>query len=423
MSASADISDLARPVSNSYTASAPVAKDGGGLEVGESTVTGDRSGSLFKPQKELGKQDFLRLLVTQLQFQDPLKPMENTEFVSQLAQFSALEGNYNMSTAISGLDNSFKESLETQNNTAQSMTNASAVSLIGKEVRILQNSVFFEGAGKNSSSIRVHLGNRTRGVVEILNGDGEVIRTLETTGKDAENSALVEWDGLTDAGTFASPGTYEIHIAGSESDPSLYAFAEDVVEGVRFTPEGPRAKIAGKELSVGNILDVSIGGGSLGTGQSGLTSGSAVSLIGKEVSFKQDSIRYRSQDGEQHTFQASVGAGGGQVDLVDNEGNIIWSWVGRQKTSDSSVLMDPLGNEFPVTAGGRVLLSWDGASLEGGRVEAGTYRLRVKGEEHNPGLYCFQSGEVDGVNNLQGSPLLRVGNTLISTDRIVEISG
>jgi flagellar basal-body rod modification protein FlgD len=423
MSVSADISDLGRSVSDSYTARAPVAEDGNGLEVGESTVTGDRSDSLFKPQKELGKQDFLRLLVTQLQFQDPLKPMENTEFVSQLAQFSALEGNYNMSAAISGLDTSFKESLETQNNTAQSMTNASAVSLIGKEVRILQNSVYFEGAGKNPSPIRVHLGNRNKGVVEILDGDGEVIRRLEAKGKDAQNSALVEWDGLTDAGTYASSGTYGIRIAGSQADPSLYAFAQDVVEGVRFTPEGPRAKIAGKELSVGNILDVSVGNGALGVGQSSITSGSAVSLIGKQVSFKQDSIRHKSQDNEHHSFQAYVGPGGGQIDLVDGEGNVVWSWVGRKVSADSTVLVDSQGKEFPIDADGRVSLSWDGASLSGGRADAGTYRLHVQGEEHNPGLYCFQSGEVDGVSNLQGAPLLRIGNTLISTERVVEIRG
>jgi len=53
---------------------------------------------------ELGKDEFLQLLVTQLRYQDPLSPMDNTEYVSQLAQFSSLEYMGNMSTGISNME-------------------------------------------------------------------------------------------------------------------------------------------------------------------------------------------------------------------------------------------------------------------------------------------------------------------------------
>ena len=62
---------------------------------------------------ELGKDEFLKLLVTQLQNQDPLNPQDDTQFISQLAQFSALEQMTNMSST---------------------MSNTSAYSLVGKEV-------------------------------------------------------------------------------------------------------------------------------------------------------------------------------------------------------------------------------------------------------------------------------------------------
>lgn len=65
------------------------------------------------PNPNLGKEEFLRLLITQLRFQDPLKPMEDKDFIAQLAQFS---------------------SLEQMQNVAKSSDRAYSLSLLGKRV-------------------------------------------------------------------------------------------------------------------------------------------------------------------------------------------------------------------------------------------------------------------------------------------------
>ena len=72
--------------------------------------------------QELGKDDFLKLLITQLQNQDPTSPMENTEFIAQMAQFSSLEQMTNMSTEFTKL--------------ANMLNSGEAVSLLGRSVGV-----------------------------------------------------------------------------------------------------------------------------------------------------------------------------------------------------------------------------------------------------------------------------------------------
>lgn len=75
-----------------------------------------------KTSNELGKDEFLKLLITQLQNQDPTDPMENTEFISQMAQFSSLEQMTNMSSSFTKM--------------ANYITASEAVSTLGKTVEL-----------------------------------------------------------------------------------------------------------------------------------------------------------------------------------------------------------------------------------------------------------------------------------------------
>lgn len=82
--------------------------------------------------QELGKDDFLKLLITQLSHQDPTAPMENTQFIAQMAQFSSLEQMTNMSTGFTKLSNLLNSS--------------EAMSTIGKVVEITSGDSVVTGA-------------------------------------------------------------------------------------------------------------------------------------------------------------------------------------------------------------------------------------------------------------------------------------
>jgi len=97
------------------------------MDIGSTTTTsGAAAGSsAVPPKQELGKDDFLRLFTTQLKAQDPLNPMDSTQFTAQLAQFSSLEQLTNINTQLTSL-------LQFQS----SQQNATATGLIGKQVQL-----------------------------------------------------------------------------------------------------------------------------------------------------------------------------------------------------------------------------------------------------------------------------------------------
>jgi len=86
------------------------------------------------PKKELDKEAFLQLLVTQMRYQNPLEPLGDTEFIAQMAQFSSLEQLQNMNSTLSNLTEVFAEMLINQREMTSSVLFSEATSMVGKEV-------------------------------------------------------------------------------------------------------------------------------------------------------------------------------------------------------------------------------------------------------------------------------------------------
>jgi flagellar basal-body rod modification protein FlgD len=399
---------LASGSSGTQSVSASVGTDGTSIDASTSKVTGggsssSSSSSSTKGSSDVTKNEFLQLLVTQLKYQDPLSPMDNSQFLSQLAQFQSLEASTNMQTELQTLDNDFKSNVSAQQSSATSMNNASSVSLIGKQVRIKETNVLWDDTAGATIPITVNLGNNSAAAVQILDADGKVVKTLNTTTKDSQNSSTVTWDGSTDQGTYAPAGTYTVNIVGQDTDSSLYAFLQDTVTGVRFTDKGVMLKIGGRELSASDVTDVAMDSSSA-SGFDSISSSNAVSLLGKTVRAKQSTVTYNAVDGENDVFKVNATPNNTvQVGITDAGGNLIAAFAVQ---ADSN---------------GVATVNWNGQKYDGTFVNKGTYNIVINGEETNPTLYAYTQGTVDGISNLGGMVNLKVGGQNVLLSNVVDI--
>ena len=155
-----------------------------------------------KKQGEMSQEDFFALLTTQLAQQDPFEPLDNTEFIAQMAQFSSLESLQSMQTSFSDL-----ASAMTSNQALQ------ASALVGRTVLVPSNIASFNGTTEVQGMVA--LSENTNNVtVRVEDESGQLIRTIEL-GNLEQGPNDFEWDGLDESGNPMSPGFYSISVTGN----------------------------------------------------------------------------------------------------------------------------------------------------------------------------------------------------------------
>ncbi len=154
-------------------------------------------------ENSMGKEDFLTLLVAQLQNQDPLNPDDPTEFTAQLAQFSSLEQLFTLN--------------ESMNNLVASNASSDRLSTLGT----IGKDVAYYGADLKYSGDPVEVGYQLDGpatdVTLSLQQNGATVATLRGTDL-TEGSHFIIWDGLTDKGENAPIGDYKVVISAKAVD-------------------------------------------------------------------------------------------------------------------------------------------------------------------------------------------------------------
>jgi flagellar basal-body rod modification protein FlgD len=172
-------------------------------------------------KEELGQEQFLSLMITQLKNQDPFKPMESGEFLGQLAQFGTVSGLGELQTSFNGLATSLVSGQALQ-----------AAGLVGRAALVESNVAPLTAGGTVDAA--VDLPASTGGLhVEVRDASCVVLRHIEL---GAQPAGLVRftWDGATDSGAKVPPGSYRLVAnfasgAGSEAADTLVTAQVDSV--------------------------------------------------------------------------------------------------------------------------------------------------------------------------------------------------
>lgn len=190
-----------------------------GLNAQTSTTT--------KKKDTLDQADFMRLMTTQLQHQDPLKPMDNSQMVAQMAQLSTVQGITDLNKTVEG----FQQSLSSD----QILKGAS---LVGHDVLVPSTKLSLEAEGGTSGTVAAPSAGQI--TVDITDANGVKVNQL-TVPANAAGEVAFAWDGTDASGKRMPAGSYSVvathtDSAGAQSKLSTYVEAE--VESVTVGSDG-----------------------------------------------------------------------------------------------------------------------------------------------------------------------------------------
>jgi len=199
-----------------------------------STASSATPGTTGTSSQDLSK-TFLTLLVAQLNNQDPLNPVDNSQLTSQMAQISTVTGIGNLNTSVTNLMAQMQQSATIQ-----------SAQLTGHTVMV-QGATIAAPTGNTGGVAGISLPSAAQSVtVRISDATGQVVRTLQLGAQPAGFTNFV-WDGGTDAGGTAAAGSYSYQVSATGPGGAVQAstFAAQTVVGIVPQSDGSAQLLLG----------------------------------------------------------------------------------------------------------------------------------------------------------------------------------
>ena len=201
----------------------------------------------MKQTTGLNSDDFMKLFVTQLQYQDPTAPQDTSAMVTQMAQLTQVEQAYDTNTNLQSLLNAVNSS-----------SSLSAVSFIGKTITAQGSQVNLTQGGQAQLNFNL-AGAANQVQVAVQDASGRTVRTM-TLGATPAGDGSVTWDGKDDNNGFLSAGTYSFTATGVNSDGSTFAatpLIKSRVDGVKLVQGSPVLTTGGIDVPLASVSAIS----------------------------------------------------------------------------------------------------------------------------------------------------------------------
>ena len=222
-----------------------MAIDAYGNTLGASSTTTTAATSTTDPNSVLGKDDFLKLLLLELKYQDPTAPMDSEKILSQTSQLAALEASENTNKALSDLAASLTSSLQ-----------YSGISAIGKIADTGSNAVILEKGEKVDFELYFP-DDVSTGSVNILDKNGNKLRTMNIGATDA-GIAKYTWDGTNNSGKTLDEGVYYVESEYTKTDGTTATARVGLypIESIKFDSGKTYAKLGSSYVDFSTIKEV-----------------------------------------------------------------------------------------------------------------------------------------------------------------------
>jgi len=209
-----------------------------------SAATTTASGTV-NPNSVLGKDDFLKLLMLELKYQDPTSPMDSEKILAQTSQLATLESSENTNKALTALAASLSSSMQ-----------YSGIAAIGKIADTGSNAIILDQTSKVDFELYFPT-NVASGNVNIMDVNGNVLKTMNIGATDA-GIAKYSWDGTDNNGKKLDAGVYYAESAYTKTDGTSATSRVGLypIEAIKFDSGKTYAKLGSSYVDFSTIKEV-----------------------------------------------------------------------------------------------------------------------------------------------------------------------
>lgn len=317
----------------------------------------------------LGRDAFLTMMVAQLQNQDPLNPMEASDFSSQLAQFSQLEQLMNLNETMVSMKTAFEDN-----------SDRDVTSYIGKDIIGNVDSMSVKNGSASAGYYSLPKPGEVR--VEIYDANGRIVKALYLGQKDM-GSYTVQWDGTDGNGNIVPDGTYKYAVGADmgQGFEEIETTVAGIVEGIVYSGDKPFLVVDGVWVNPDSLVQIKE------AAQGNYNS--IIDYLGKNVTSSSPLVQVDNS-----------GVIGGQLNFnLENSESVI---VGIYDSSQN--LIRTIGIPVEGTTAGENSIAWDGLDNDGQIAGDGIYSYKVTTATGSANISL--SDNVSGIKTLGGSQFL-----------------